>query len=90
MPATSAAARSRGRARRGPRAAPAARTVLGGVEEMSFINDEDDAAVPLGGLGGEQVAGLGHQLGFEVAGVSGHAVCTCSGGVACARSGMAW
>src|ERR1017187_9188677 len=39
----------------------------GGVEEMSLINDEDDAAVPLGGLGGEQVAGLGHQLGFEVA-----------------------
>src|ERR1017187_9645450 len=39
----------------------------GGGGEMSLINDEDDAAVPLGGLGGEQVAGLGHQLGFEVA-----------------------
>jgi hypothetical protein len=25
--------------------------------------------VPFGGLGGEQVAGLGHQLGFEVTGL---------------------
>src|SRR5260370_992115 len=36
---------------------------------MSLVADEDDAAVPFGGLGGEQVAGLGHQLGFEVAGL---------------------
>jgi hypothetical protein len=36
---------------------------------VSLVADHYDAAVPLGGLGGEQVAGLGHQLGFEVAGL---------------------
>jgi len=35
---------------------------------MSLIQDHYDAAVPFGGLGGKQVAGLGHQLGLEVAG----------------------
>ncbi len=34
---------------------------------MSLIADEHDPAVPFCGLGGEQVAGLGHQLGLEVA-----------------------
>ncbi len=35
---------------------------------MGFVADEYDPAVPFCGLGGEQVGGLGHQLGFEVAG----------------------
>jgi hypothetical protein len=34
------------------------------LHEMSLVADEHDAAVPFCGLGGEQVAGLGHQLGF--------------------------
>jgi hypothetical protein len=42
---------------------------LGRVEEVGLIADHHDAAVPLGGLGGEQVRCLGHQLGFEVAGL---------------------
>ena len=42
---------------------------LGGVQQVRLIDDEHDAAVPLGGLGGEQVGGLGHQLGLEVAGL---------------------
>ncbi len=37
------------------------------LQEVRFVDDDHDAAVPLGGLGGEQVAGLGHQLGLEVA-----------------------
>jgi hypothetical protein len=36
---------------------------------MSLVADEHDPAVPFCCLGGEQVAGLGHQLGFEVAGL---------------------
>jgi len=39
-----------------------------GLQEMSLVTDQYDATVPLGCLGGEQVAGLGHQLGLEVAG----------------------
>jgi hypothetical protein len=34
---------------------------------MRLVDDEHHGAVPFGGLGGEQVRGLGHQLGFEVA-----------------------
>jgi hypothetical protein len=40
---------------------------LVGLEEMSLIADHYDPAVPFCGFGGEQIAGLGHQLGFEVA-----------------------
>ena len=36
---------------------------------MGFVADEHDPAVPFGSLGGEEVGGLGHQLGFEVAGL---------------------
>jgi hypothetical protein len=36
---------------------------------MSLVQDQHDTAVPLGGLGRGQVAGLGHQLGFQVAGL---------------------
>jgi hypothetical protein len=36
---------------------------------MCLVADHYDPAVPLGGLGGEQVGRLGHQLGFEVAGL---------------------
>ena len=42
---------------------------LVGLQEVRLIDDEHDGAVPFGGLGGEQVGGLGHQLGFEVAGL---------------------
>jgi hypothetical protein len=42
---------------------------LGRVQEMSLIADHDDLAVSFCGLGGEQVTGLGHQLGFEIAGL---------------------
>jgi hypothetical protein len=28
---------------------------------VSLVDDEHDGAVPFGGLGGEQVGGLGHQ-----------------------------
>ena len=38
------------------------------LQEMGLVADEHDPAVPFCGLGGEQVAGLGHQLGLEVAG----------------------
>jgi hypothetical protein len=41
---------------------------LVGLQEVRLIADDHDAAVPLGGLGGEQVGRLGHQLGLEVAG----------------------
>ena len=34
---------------------------------MGFVADEHDPAVSFCGFGGEQVAGLGHQLGLEVA-----------------------
>jgi len=34
---------------------------------MCLVNDEQDLAVALGGLGGEQVLGLGHELGAQVA-----------------------
>jgi len=40
---------------------------LVGLQEVGLVDDEHDGAVPFGGLGGEQVRGLGHQLGFEVA-----------------------
>ena len=40
---------------------------LGRRQQMGLIDHEHDAAVPFGGLGGEQVGGLGHQFGFEVA-----------------------
>jgi hypothetical protein len=36
---------------------------------MSLIAGHYDPAVPLGGLGGEQVGRLGHQPGLEVAGL---------------------
>ena len=42
---------------------------LGRLQEMRLIADQYDAAVPFCGLGGEQVAGLGHQLGLQVAGL---------------------
>ncbi len=42
---------------------------LGGLKEVGFINDQNDAAVSLSGLGGEQIGGLDHQLGSLVAGV---------------------
>jgi hypothetical protein len=41
---------------------------LGRVQEVR-LDDDHYAAVPFGGLGGEQVGGLGHQLGLEVAGL---------------------
>jgi hypothetical protein len=34
---------------------------------VRLVTDDHDAAVRFAGLGGEQVAGLGHQLGFRVA-----------------------
>jgi hypothetical protein len=39
---------------------------LVGLQEMSLVDDHYDLAVALCGLGGEQVGGLGHQLGLEV------------------------
>ena len=41
---------------------------LGRVQEMSLVADHHDAAVPLCGLGGQQVRCLGHHEGLEVAG----------------------
>jgi len=42
---------------------------LGGIEQVRLVDDHDHGAVPFAGLGGEQVSCLGHQLGFEVAGL---------------------
>ena len=41
--------------------------LLGG-EQMRLIDDEDDPAMPLGLLRGQQVTGLGDELGLAVAG----------------------
>ena len=41
---------------------------LRGVEEAGLVDDDHDAAVPFGGRGGQQVTGLAHHLGLEVAG----------------------
>ena len=41
---------------------------LVGLQQVRLV-DQHHGAVPFGGLGGEQVSGLGHQLGFEVAGL---------------------
>ena len=47
---------------------------LVGLQQVGLVADDHDAAAPFGGLGGEQVAGLGHQLGLEVTGpVAGRA-----------------
>ncbi len=42
---------------------------LGRVEEVGLVDDDHHPAVAFGLLGGEQVGGLGHQLGLEVAGL---------------------
>jgi hypothetical protein len=42
---------------------------LGRIQQVRLIHDDHDAAVPLVGFGGQQVGGLGHQLGLEVAGL---------------------